>query len=450
MKVILISPDAEVRGKLKFALESRFASDVHAFKNAKDATRKGPASLSPNLIILEKPKIERGDLIDLRLLPQKTPLLVLCDEIAEPKDIEAWSARKIKSRQDLVKDTLSSVQEFIEEKKIDAEAVRENFCRIQTRLLLQTYPLEGDIYIRLSDAKFVKLMLEGDRFDANDLEKYTLKKGIEYLYVRFDQVREFLDKYARDLRARIDEQDSMNPQDVQKLQEAQHETAQELIRKHPEFAADVQILAKSYVKSTLKTLARTPHLRNLLDRLKDYEGKYIATHSTHSGYVSCAIASQMDWGSDATFYKLTLAAFMHDITLTDNALAQIESLQEAEEKGLDRKAIQEIRLHPARAAEFAQAFQEVPPGVDAIVLQHHENAEGTGFPRALTHAYIAPLAAVFIVGHDLSAAMVEKRESFSLGEYLTEARERFKGGQFRKVLEAVEKLDSAPVEPPQS
>src|SRR6185312_15892576 len=102
------------------------------------------------------------------------------------------------------------------------------------------------------------------------------------------------------------------------------------------------------------------------------------------GYIACAIATQMDWASDSTFQKLTLAAFLHDITLSNHELAQCDTVQEAiDKKTFTEAEIAGFRVHPAKGAEIARQFQEVPPDVDVIILQHHERPDGSGFPRGI-------------------------------------------------------------------
>jgi response regulator RpfG family c-di-GMP phosphodiesterase len=88
----------------------------------------------------------------------------------------------------------------------------------------------------------------------------------------------------------------------------------------------------------------------------------------------------------------------------------------------------------------ARQFNEVPPDVDVIIAQHHERADGTGFPRNLSATYIAPLATIFIVAHDMAQDVLAKGPVFKMEEFLAVARERYKPSQFRKVVQAIEQL----------
>ena len=83
---------------------------------------------------------------------------------------------------------------------------------------------------------------------------------------------------------------------------------------------------------------------------------------------------------------------------------------------------------------------EVPADVDTIIRQHHEKADGKGFPRSLSHQYIAPLAVVFIIAHDLTQYTIRAGADFNASVFLGEVREKYKSNQFKKVLGCIEIL----------
>ena len=159
-----------------------------------------------------------------------------------------------------------------------------------------------------------------------------------------------------------------------------------------------------------------------------------------TGFLACSIASQMQWGSETTFHKLTLAAFLHDIALDDNDLAACVTLKDAQAPKFTEDQRKAFRDHPFASAEIAKKFSEVPPDVDIIIAQHHERHDGSGFPRGLGANYIAPLAAIFIVAHDMAQFALAQGKQFNVGMYLGVARDKYKTSQFRKVVQAIEQL----------
>jgi HD-GYP domain-containing protein (c-di-GMP phosphodiesterase class II) len=306
---------------------------------------------------------------------------------------------------------------------------------------LSVCPLKGDIYIRLSKDKFVKLFREGDVFDLQDLEKYTIKKGVEYLFIRKEQCQEFAQKYLVELQKNLSNE-NLTVEEVGKLNHSVHETVHELSSKLG-FTKEVQELTKTQVQLTVKSMGKDPDLAEILKKLEASEGQYISSHSTLCAYLACSLASQMQWGSETTFYKLSLASFLHDITLENHELAEIQTLEELEQQKakFTEKEMKDFKNHPAAAAEMAKRMTEVPPDVDTIIRQHHEKPDGSGFPRKLSHAYIAPLSCVFIVSHDLTQYTLKAGEQFNMEEFLKGVRDKYKSSQFKKVLGSLEVLN---------
>jgi hypothetical protein len=103
-------------------------------------------------------------------------------------------------------------------------------------------------------------------------------------------------------------------------------------------------------------------------------------------------------------------------------------------------AVKGYHLHPARSADIVRNFKEIPADVDLIVQQHHERPNGSGFPRGLQNNYIAPLSAVFIVGHELTQAILTQKEAFSLEDFVEDKKPSFNQGNFKKVMAALDKV----------
>ncbi|MGZ3689584.1 MAG: HD-GYP domain-containing protein, partial [Bdellovibrionota bacterium] len=212
------------------------------------------------------------------------------------------------------------------------------------------------------------------------------------------------------------------------------------------FTEEVQKATRTHVLETIAAVKSTPRLSAILGQLRRDQEKYISSHSMLLAHVSCALATQIDWKSDTTFQKLTLAAFLHDISIKNQALARIDSLKELERERsrFTDTEVKTFKLHPIAGAEIAKNFKEIPPDVDAIIIQHHERPDGSGFPRGLNNIRIGPLATVFIVAHDLVDFLFEtdseSLDSLDLDEFVQRNAKTYQFINFRKVLSAIPKL----------
>ncbi len=217
----------------------------------------------------------------------------------------------------------------------------------------------------------------------------------------------------------------------------------------------VQEVAKRNVTQVVQHVRKAPRLNDLLRHLQQSQESYLASHSMLLSFLSCAVATQMEWSSDTTYQKLVLSSFLHDVAIQNEDLARIKNLNQIAELDYknDSKKTNEIfrivRDHPLKGAELARTFHEVPPDVDLIIAQHHELPDGTGFPKGLTSTRIGPLSSIFIVVHDWVDFILERKVSGSdsmrdfsdsIHDFVAARKNSYSTGTFRKVLSCLDKI----------
>lgn len=311
------------------------------------------------------------------------------------------------------------------------------YCRIQTELLLRVSPLTGDVYIRLSNVKYVKLFQSGVNFTKEDYEKYLIKRKVNYLYIKKSESQEFVQKLSADLNQLLANPPTEDPglmDTVTDFQEAVFELSDRL-----GFTKEVQAIAKQNVKLTLAAIGKSAKLSKVIAGSKLRSKNYLSSHSIMLANMSCSIAAQMDWPSNTTFEKLVMAALFHDIHFHDPELAKVTSRQELEslQSKITPEQAETIKTHPAKSSELLKSMNEVPSDVDVIVLQHHERPDGSGFPRGIHATQIAPLAAVMIIAHDIIDAMLLEGENFNLKDFLKKTESVYNLGSFKKTWRAL-------------
>ncbi len=451
MHILLVQDSSTVREKVVFALESTFGAKITEAANFKKA--KVELDRIKDEIDLIVCDLQQGSVQDFETFQQQAGALpcILCVDskpVHEPP--VGWHVLSVVDRNQLINNLLGSIQRLIDKGSLLATSATDEalgeYVKIRTKLLLGVCPLKANVFIRLSDKKFLKLFKEGDRFEFADMEKYTIRKGVEYLYLRRDETKEFIDKYNMDLQKIVARASNISMEEMSQINGAIYETVQELANTIG-FTKDVQVMARHHMKMTVKSMGKSPNLGQILGRLNLFEGEYISTHSTLTSYMGCAIAFHLEWASEGTFQKITMAAFMHDIALQNVDLAECETLEDVRKKGFGEEEEKEFRNHPQKAAELARQFQEVPPDVDVIVGQHHELPDGTGFPRKLTSNHIAPLACVFIVAHDMAKMALKRGVEFDVKEFIAEKKAKYTTNQFRKIFAAIEHLDMSEIGP---
>jgi len=124
---------------------------------------------------------------------------------------------------------------------------------------------------------------------------------------------------------------------------------------------------------------------------------YTYTHSVNVGVLSVSLAKVLyRWSSTEKLHELGAGFFFHDlgkVRVRSEVINKPGKLNEAE--------MGEMRTHPFKGYEILDETGFLTDEAELIVLQHHERADGTGYPRGLKgheiHEYgrICSIADVF-------------------------------------------------------
>jgi len=222
------------------------------------------------------------------------------------------------------------------------------------------------------------------------------------------------------------------------MAESTHEVIREVVNKLG-VTPEIQALTRKCVELAIKTLGKDPKLGDVFRAMLVRQQNYISSHSVVLAHLSCSLAHAVGWTSEPTFFKLAMASFFHDMSLSSHDLARIQTLDELE-MARDRFSRQEIaayREHPQKAARLVAELAEVPSDVEAIVAQHHERPDGSGFPQQMVALRLHPLACVFIVAHDLANFLQERGAGGTLSDFSTEMSASYQQGVFKKILDGI-------------
>ena len=193
------------------------------------------------------------------------------------------------------------------------------------------------------------------------------------------------------------------------------------------------------VNLAVQAILREPGLDQIANHLRRSSGNFMPFHSILLAYAACGIAHHLGWGSEAAYFKLTMAACLHDLSLTSPDLARVgtqeELLKHPDQFG--SKEVNSFLTHPSSAAQIAKGIQGLSEEIETIIAQHHEAPDGTGFPHGLTHTLISNFSAVFIVAEAFVLHMETASPTPSLTTFLHEKGEKYSGGAFRKIQEAL-------------
>jgi len=274
---------------------------------------------------------------------------------------------------------------------------QEGYVGIRPKMFLKIRSCPADVFVKLSENKYVKIINKDEKFEKEIIQKF-INKGVQRLYIERVHQASFADFMVDSLVNALKEAGDKSASEAKDVQVDAHQFVQDQLLSIGLNKTVIEV-TKTTIDTTVKVMEHSPVLSDLLSGMKK-DTDYIYEHSLMVSYIACAIAGQMDWESKDTKMKLTMASFMHDITLNDHQLAKISDLKNIDSDDYDDDDLQEVKQHPLEAAKIiSKLTDDFPPDIDTIVAQHHEMPNGSGFPRGLSHTNINPLSCVFILAH---------------------------------------------------
>lgn len=326
------------------------------------------------------------------------------------------------------------VRSLLEKNNIASQPA-QRYCRVGINTLLNCGLLESDIYMKLTDGKFVKVFHAKDVFDEEDFNRFA-SKHINTLFFETEDASRLLSNYLLIIqKAALNKEASAA--DQLKMAAFAIELIQDITVAFGVTPETKKLIHQS-VGLTISSLQKSPKLSALLETFEQFPESYVALHSVALAHTACAIAGMMGWKSDVTFFKLSMAAFLHDITLENHALARCQTLGDVAllSPPVSEEEAARFAKHPDESAKLLREIGDVPADIDTIILQHHERPDGSGFPNKLDCNKISPLGALFIIAHDLLLFKIGNKGA-DTATFLAQLDPSFKKGAFKDIVKAL-------------
>ncbi len=166
---------------------------------------------------------------------------------------------------------------------------------------------------------------------------------------------------------------------------------------------------------------------------------YLVEHIKVLTIVCTYIARSLNWASDISLEKFVYCSFIHDAPLF-----QFPRLT----KIRDKKDFFKVKAQlfeneqkiffsaPEMSSEIALSDSAAPPDVVQMLAMQKELPHGDGFPLGLNYKKIPPMAALFIVAHDLTDEILMNYD-WSIERWFLKVKDKYNCGNFEKILEGI-------------
>jgi putative nucleotidyltransferase with HDIG domain len=119
--------------------------------------------------------------------------------------------------------------------------------------------------------------------------------------------------------------------------------------------------------------------------------KGVANHSVNVSVLSVYLALQMGYSHQGILGHLALGGILHDIGKIKVPISESDSPEEVQAK---------MKEHPTYGVRLLETRErDVPEEVRKIVAQHHENQDGTGYPKKLRGSAIYDLTKIVAIAN---------------------------------------------------
>lgn len=258
-----------------------------------------------------------------------------------------------------------------------------------------------NVYVRLKENKYIKILHAGDSFDKDRIDKYKNEKGVEFLYFHNSDRRKFI-QFHNHLAKKLVNADVVPTES--KLKMIKNVTAKYVEELYDQGMKPQVIDQGKQVAENVYTLIENDD--SLYKTLRGYQ-EFDPNAYTHCYLVtlfSSAIIKQFDWQSKATIETTAMACMFHDIGKMDLPPELLE-LRPVE---MDDEQLEMYKQHPELGAARLDGCRQVNNSVKQIISQHHECFDGSGYPFGKKGSKIHTLANIVRLADDFVHIMVDE------------------------------------------
>lgn len=446
MKFLIADDLKEIVELVEFYLQTFYPQIqiVKAFdgQEAIDIITKDP-QIAMVISDLKMPKKDGADVYTaLRQLNANTPFILLSTtgvkEVAALKDAKSFHHI---SKPFSTNELLSVVKKALSETQHPQNHVEipSFFIPIDISLLYKLGALKEDIYLKLSDNRFVKILHSGSVFNDYELGRFQ-KKDTPSLWVQAKDFNNLFEQYKKQIYF-ADHLQSLDSVQLSEDLTVDHTMVNAMARNFGWSEEIINMTIKT-AENVLKLIENTTDLKSLIEAYRKNKKTKLSTHALELSMFSVAIINELEWGSKLAKNKAVFSSIFHDMELNnelfETKISMVTNIGSKAFLNPKTEEFRQIRDHGTKMAATLSAWANCPPDIDAIIHQHHERPDGFGFPRGLKALEIAPIAAVLILAEDVLFNS-KQDENSSPVEYLKSKKEFYNHGEFKNVFQAAMK-----------
>lgn len=294
-----------------------------------------------------------------------------------------------------------------------------------------------DVYVKLNTDKFVRIINKDELFPTEVILR-LISKGVKHFFINKSELSLYGESVTSTLYGMLKAKRNKGD-DASKSQMTGK--ALEIVRSRLikcGFSQSVLAVTEEVITLQVEMIQSSPELSKFMEKFQLFR-KMNTEHSRLVSFLCVAILKEIGWDSESTLQKMCLASLFHDISLPDEFIQKITVNDYLSTLSAIDKKIYEN--HCKESAHLAKNFSSLAPGIEQVILEHHELPDGTGFPRGLTATHVGALSACLHIA-DIAANYMWEHD-FEMDDVKTrvlEDKEFYSKGFYRKPYDALVKV----------
>lgn len=326
--------------------------------------------------------------------------------------------------------------------RFDAEKGSPHFQKVELRQLYTVDPIPCDVFLMISPLKYIKLV-KANESSAKEIFKRYESKGISAFYVRREDYFVLSKEIQKILLQSIKEVDEIQAPslfDVASLQAKNVVMVKEISQNLKMDFVTLENLNQIVDSNVSFIMKSKGTLKNYLKSFMN-AGPYLYGHSIMTSHIANYVALRLSWSTTKTMEKLSMAALLHDMAISDERLFKLDGLENGGTEAFSEEDLLAFRRHPVLAYNVVSQQSGVLPDVAQIILCHHEEPDGTGFPRGLNATQVSQIACLFNISHFFVSRVYGKVWNRGLIQDLSKVIfEKFNKGNYAPICEVFVKM----------
>ncbi len=262
--------------------------------------------------------------------------------------------------------------------------------------------LPTDIYLKI-DQKYIRFREQGDVIGAEKFDDF-MQKGLEGIYVLADEIMIFLDWITNVRDEEIDETLKDSGDDTKEIVTSMFDIKEKVYETYltSDLSEEIVEELQGQVNDFISKVKDQPFSKQTIAALIT-RNSTLADHSINVANLSVYLAMLMGHGHQLVLENVYLGAILHDLGKAKAGLTEIGS-------GDGRFMSQAMQGHPELSVKVIRKSKGLPDAVYKIILQHHEQFNGYGYPAGLYGDDIYEMAQIVSIANVFDNVLYENRK----------------------------------------